>query len=80
VRRLYFDITLKGGAVEKDSTGVLVSDVAIALHECIDAIIELPQGDIECVIVKDENGVVMMVLNVDALGDTPTIVAENRSN
>lgn len=65
--RFYFDASTKAGAMEHDTIGVNVSDAATALHECIDAMAELPAADITSVIVKNENGDVLMILNVGPL-------------
>ncbi|MDB5594221.1 MAG: hypothetical protein JWM36_1182 [Hyphomicrobiales bacterium] len=65
--RFYFDARTKAGAVEHDTVGLIIADAITALHECIDAIAELPADDIESVTVKNENGDVLMTLNVQPL-------------
>ncbi|MDB5595814.1 MAG: hypothetical protein JWM36_2775 [Hyphomicrobiales bacterium] len=53
--------------MEHDTVGLFVVDAATALHECIDTIAELPADDVESVTVKNENGDLLMILNVGAL-------------
>ncbi|MDB5596053.1 MAG: hypothetical protein JWM36_3014 [Hyphomicrobiales bacterium] len=65
--RFYFDASTGAGAVVHDTIGVIVSDAAAALHECIDAVTELPAADITSITVKNENGDVLMILNVGPL-------------
>jgi hypothetical protein len=75
VPRFYFDARTKAGAVEHDTVGLIVVDAATALHECIDAIAELPADDIESVTVKNENGDVLMILNVEPLTVTGATIS-----
>ena len=65
--RLYFDVTAKDGTVERDSIGVTVLDTFDALHACLDTFADLPSADVERVMVRNEDGDVLMVLDLRAL-------------
>jgi hypothetical protein len=81
VPRFYFDLELNDGSVERDSVGLALPDAATALHECIDAIIDLPNPGVSRVMVRDQQNAVVMTINVDALGATvPRRIADNNSH
>jgi hypothetical protein len=81
VPRFFFDIRLRSGVVEQDTSGVMTPDAATALHECIDAVEDFDQDDdVDSIIVKTAAGDTLMSLNVRALrADQSGLVAENGS-
>jgi hypothetical protein len=67
VVRLYFDVTAKDGRVERDFIGVTVLDTFDALHACLDTFADLPNAYVERVTVRNEDGDVLMELDLRAL-------------
>jgi hypothetical protein len=67
VVRLYFDVTAEDGTVERDSIGVTVVDTFDALHACLDTFADSPSADVERIMVRNEDGDVLMALDLRAL-------------
>jgi hypothetical protein len=75
VPRFYFDV-ITPDAVVHDSIGVDVPDAATAVHGCISGMQDmLEQGLLEAcgeVIIKNEQGLIVMSLNLGALRGSMT--------